>query len=506
MADKFLHGAEVLEIDTGPRPIQTVRSSVIGIVGTAPDAEGATAATLTIGSTAAHAAVDYTAVELGTAGNNIRIRYTDPGEVSAVLAVTVAGNDISVALATDLEGNATSTAADIVTAVNASAEASVLVAASLPDGSSGAGLVRPRGFLPLSGGAAEPFPLNTPTMIAGSRAEAARLGTAGTLREALDGILDQIGAVVVVVRVEESLEETETMANVIGGVNATTGQMEGVHALAGAESVVGFAPRILIAPGFTHQRTGGFRNAVVAEMLGIAERMRAIIIVDGPNTTDDAAQQYANDWGSDRIYMIDPWLKIMQSDGSLADQAPSPRAAGIIAKVDNDLGFWWSPSNKPVFGAVGTTRAVDFTLGDANARANLLNEGGIATFIKQDGLRLWGNRTLTDDTKWIFLSVRRTADMINDSILRAHLWAVDRNITKTYVQDVTDGVNAYIAGLVAQGALLGGRCWPDPDLNTPANIQLGKVYFNFEFTPPYPAEHITFRSMLVNDYIEEVFS
>ena len=35
----FLHGVEVIEIDAGPRPIQTVKSSVIGIVGTAPDAD-----------------------------------------------------------------------------------------------------------------------------------------------------------------------------------------------------------------------------------------------------------------------------------------------------------------------------------------------------------------------------------------------------------------------------------------------------------------------------------
>ncbi len=33
MSENFLHGVEVLEIDTGPRPISTVRSSVIGIVG-----------------------------------------------------------------------------------------------------------------------------------------------------------------------------------------------------------------------------------------------------------------------------------------------------------------------------------------------------------------------------------------------------------------------------------------------------------------------------------------
>lgn len=39
MTTTFLHGVEVVQIDTGVRPIQTVRSSVIGIVGTAPDAD-----------------------------------------------------------------------------------------------------------------------------------------------------------------------------------------------------------------------------------------------------------------------------------------------------------------------------------------------------------------------------------------------------------------------------------------------------------------------------------
>ena len=41
MSETYLHGVEVLEIDTGPRPISTVRSSVIGIVGTAPLADDA---------------------------------------------------------------------------------------------------------------------------------------------------------------------------------------------------------------------------------------------------------------------------------------------------------------------------------------------------------------------------------------------------------------------------------------------------------------------------------
>lgn len=391
----FLHGVEVIEIDAGPRPIQTVKSSVIGIVGTAPDADAAA------------------------------------------------------------------------------------------------------------------FPLNTPVLVAGSRKEAANLDTTGdrkgSLPNALDGIFDQIGAVVVVVRVEEGADEAETLANVIGGVNAGDGNFEGVHALLGAESVVGVSPRILIAPGFTHQRPGGLANPVVAELQGIANRLRAVVIADGPNTTDAAAITSAGDFGSDRIYLCDPWHKVMVG-ATVVDVPPSSRVAGLIAKTDNDTGFWASPSNTLISGIIGLSRPVDFKLGDANCRANLLNEAKVATTIRQNGFRLWGNRSLTDDTKWTFLCVRRTADIINDSLLRAHLWAVDRGITKTYQEDVSEAVNAFLRDLVSLGAILGGKCWPDPDLNSPANIQLGKVFFNFDFTPIYPAEHITFRSHLVNDYIEEVFT
>ena len=39
MAEQYLHGAEVVEIDNGARPIRTAQSGVIGLVGTAPDAD-----------------------------------------------------------------------------------------------------------------------------------------------------------------------------------------------------------------------------------------------------------------------------------------------------------------------------------------------------------------------------------------------------------------------------------------------------------------------------------
>src|SRR5579863_3450902 len=44
MPASFLHGVEVLELETGPAPITVVKSSVIGLVGTAPYWSAASAA------------------------------------------------------------------------------------------------------------------------------------------------------------------------------------------------------------------------------------------------------------------------------------------------------------------------------------------------------------------------------------------------------------------------------------------------------------------------------
>ena len=388
MAEQFLHGVEVSEISSGPRTIRTTKSSIIGLIGTAPDADN-----------------------------------------------TV-------------------------------------------------------------------FPLNKPVLIVGSRREAAKLGVTGTLPIAINGIFDQIGAMVIVVRVEAGEDEAETIANIIGGVDAQTGDYKGVQAFLSAESIVHAAPRILIAPGFTHQRPNNQANPVISSMLVIADRLRAVIIADGPNTNDQDAITWRNDFGNARVYVVDPWVKIFTGHEEVVP--PSPYVAGLIARSDNENGFWWSPSNQEIYGIVGTARPVDFTLGDANCRANFLNENEVTTIIRQEGYRLWGNRSCSSDPKWAFLSVRRTADLINDSLLRAHLWAVDRNITRTYLDDVVESVNAYLAHLKALGAILGGECYPDPELNTPANIAQGKVYFDFDFTPPCPAERIVFRSHLINDYIKEL--
>jgi phage tail sheath protein FI len=234
----------------------------------------------------------------------------------------------------------------------------------------------------------------------------------------------------------------------------------------------------------------------------VADSCRAVAIIglesseDGQITTLTEATTWVTANGNERTYAIWPTVN--------GGEDPAPHVAGVLAKSDNDKGFWWSPSNQEVFGINSLDFPVDFQLGDSTSAANILNEGKVTTFIRQGGFRVWGNLTGSIDAKWQFLSVRRTADIINDSILYNHLWAVDRNITRTYLEDVSDGVNNYLSTLTNLGAIIGGKCWPDPALNSPDQIALGKVYFNFEFTPPYPAQTVTFRSILTNDYLSEL--
>lgn len=504
MADIFFHGVEVQEVTSGARPVQTIRTSVIGLVGTAPNATPDTKAVLDLGTAAANNGLRLTSKLVGVLGNDIAVELVNPAGNSQSLSVDVVGKTITISLATSSAGAITTTATTLKAAIEADADAHALVGITALGASTGAGVVAAAAAQALTGGVNEPFPLNTPIEIVGRRP--AGLGSTGTIPDALDDIFMQAGAVVVVVRVAEGANDAATLANIIGGINEVTGAYEGVQALLAAESQLALRPRILIAPGFTHQRSEGSINTVVSALLVVADRLRGVVPFDGPNTTDAEARLAAKDHDSGRAYLVDPWLVRPDANGNPIHRPPSAAVAGLIAQVDDGEGFWVSPSNHVVKGFSGLSRPVDYTAGDANSRANLLNEANVATFIREGGgLRLWGNRTLSSDAKWAFLSVRRIADAINESVQRAHLWAVDRNITRTYVDDVTESVNAYLRQLTSLGAILGGDCWADGDLNTPAAYAQGKVFFNFRFTPSTPAEHIIFRSHVVNDFVTDLF-
>lgn len=464
---QFLHGAEVVPLEGGPRPIRTVSSAVIGLVGSAR--KGPKNKPVLIRGSLTEALRIFG--EEGTLADAVRAVFDQtPAAVVCVNVFDPATHTTAIPAAEfTLDGDAVEVAED----------ASAVVVKD-----------------------------KTKATTYGTPADYTFDAATGKLTRKGGGNIAQDATLSVSYSLPDPAAVTPTA--IVGGTDEATGAYKGVEALRAAESVHGVRPRILCAPGFTAGTTGtkaggDLAAPVAAALVAVARRLRAVAVLDGPNSTDDAAADFRALFDSQRAYIVEPHLEVWDAEANAsATQPPSARAAGVIAATDARRGFWTSPSNQPIHGITGTARPVDFALDDPASRANTLNAGQIATVIRTaGGFRLWGNRTCASDTRWAFLPVARTADLIADSLLRAHRWAVDRGITGNYLDEVAGSVNAYLRELIALGAIVGGNCSPS-ESNTPQALADGRVYFDYEFTPVAPAERLTFRARLTNDYLEEV--
>ncbi|QOF91278.1 phage tail sheath family protein [Pseudomonas lundensis] len=339
---------------------------------------------------------------------------------------------------------------------------------------------------------------NDLVLLTSEREAIAAFGEDSAITRAAKAVFLKAKAVIVACGVAKLEDEALQTSAIIGGVLAS-GQRTGLQALLDGKSRFNAQPRLLIAP--KHSAT----QAVATAMDALAGKLRAIAIVDGPNTTDEAVLAYAQEFGSKRIYMVDPGVQQWDTITSKTIDAPaSAFTAGLFAWTDTEYGFWASPSNKEFVGITGTTRPIEFLDGDETCRANLLNNANITTIIRDGGYRLWGNRTLSADSKWSFVTRVRTLDIVMDAILAGHKWAVDRSITKTYVKDVTDGLEAFMRDLKNQGAVINFEVFADTELNTASQLEEGKVYWNIRFTDVPPAENPIFRVEVTNQWLTEV--
>ncbi|EBY1867576.1 hypothetical protein DU156_07185 [Salmonella enterica subsp. enterica serovar Durham] len=202
----FLHGVRTLEYDDGTKEISTVDISVIGIVGTAPDSIGATSATLATGSTLADNYITWTVEEPGSNGNSYSLEivagdiypatqmWDDKFDYSKIYVYSIQADGslkLTVKMPVDANGNKlmdaeiVSSLWDMVDPLDGYSRIKTV--------SSGAdqGEVAYLSRTYFTGGTDEPFPLNTPAVIAGSTKKAAYLGSTGTLPVDVADILNQ---------------------------------------------------------------------------------------------------------------------------------------------------------------------------------------------------------------------------------------------------------------------------------------------------------------------------
>jgi phage tail sheath protein FI len=243
-------------------------------------------------------------------------------------------------------------------------------------------------------------------------------------------------------------------------------------------------------------------------MASIVDRLRGVAFVDGPGTTYADAVSYRGDYGSQRVAVLDPGVLSWDTETSAYVSKPaSAYAAGIQARIDEEKGFWYSFSRELIQNIGGPSRPVDYMPNDRDCEANMLNSNQITTIIHDDGFRFSGLRGTGSDPLWNQLSVRRTADMVYESLERAEASRLDKPFSYQLLSGIQGDVNHYLRLLKSRGALMGGQCWIDPHVNTPATFANGELTVDFDLEPPACLEHLQFRAVrnpeYYTDFIEE---
>lgn len=342
------------------------------------------------------------------------------------------------------------------------------------------------------------FPLNQPTLLTGiTPSMIAKAGKTGTLSRTLDGILDIVNCKVIVIRVEESEDESQMKANVIGGVNEE-GNYTGLKAFLVSAAVCAIKPRIFCVPKYDSQD-------VTTELVSVAQKLNGFVYAScyGCNTKEQAVT-YRRQFSQRELMLIfgdflsfNPNTKQTEVDYAVG------RAAAMRAYQDKEFGWHTSISNKALNGVTGVTKPLSFDINDSATDVNYLNEQGITACINYNGYKFYGLRTCSADKLFIYENYTRTAQVLKDTIAQSFDWAVDKDISVNLVKDIIEAINAKWREFVAKGYLIGGKAFINPELNTAATLKDAKLLISYDYCPVPPLEQLGFNQYISDEYLVE---
>ncbi len=352
-------------------------------------------------------------------------------------------------------------------------------------------------------------------ILVSKEADIAQFSDDGTLKRELLRLFAQKPTVCIVRNVYDASVhsggiDTVGAADIIGTVVSATGKRTGLLGFKDAYQELGFFPKMVIAPGFSSL------GSVRAHMDAVATNMRAIAFADAPIGV--TVQQAIGGRGalgainfatsSARMGLCYPHVKTFDTARNAEVLGPlSTVMAGAWSRRDQEHGYWWSGSNLELLGVSGVERPIEAMLNDPNCEANVLNEAGIITVFNSfgTGIRSWGNRSAawpSSSHQSNFLNVRRTADVIFESMEYATLQFMDQPLDSARIDDILETGNRFLRHQQANGAIAGGKVWLLPDENTAESLAAGHLQVGVDFAPYSPLERVTFKGGINSDYLQ----
>jgi len=191
-----------------------------------------------------------------------------------------------------------------------------------------------------------------------------------------------------------------------------------------------------------------------------------------------------------------PWIKVFDAvSGKRKLVPPGGHVAGIYARTDIERGVFKAPANEIVRGAL----ELEFEVTDGGQ--GILNPRGVNAIraFPGRGRRVWGARTLSDNTLWKYVSVRRLFIFLEASIFRGTQWVVFEPNNDRLWGRVKQTITEFLRTQWRLGALFGATeeeaffVRVDRSTMTDDDINNGRLIIVIGVAPVRPAEFVIFR-------------
>ena len=230
--------------------------------------------------------------------------------------------------------------------------------------------------------------------------------------------------------------------------------------------------------------------------------------VSDPRLGVPAVRAWRRRFDSSYAALYFPWNKVsdpLRLGGALVREIPPcGHVAGYIAATDLSVGVHKAPAN----GAL--TWIQDLTIAIDDPTHAVLNDEQINVLraFPGRGLRIFGARTLSSDTDWLYLNVRRLLLMIEKAILVACQWATFEPNSVATRSKLQLALASFLIALWQRGALTGKtaraaffvRC--DETNNPPAQRDEGQMLAEVGVAPTKPFEFVVLRIGRVGNQFE----
>ena len=324
----------------------------------------------------------------------------------------------------------------------------------------------------------------------------------------LDAEADTAGQLELVKPGVYALEKAEPVAVPVTGRKfaGSESSRSGIGGLAVAEDVTMVIVPDLITAATKEDGTIdlGLWKAVQTALISHCEQNgnRVAVLDAPPGMTPQQVKEWRSEiamYDSEYAALYYPWIKVENPIGVNGDSEvfvpPSGHVAGVWARTDDTRGVWKAPANDTIRGVLDLERAV------TQNEQGLLNPIGINCIrpFGTRGIRIWGARTLSSDTDWNYINVRRLFNMVETTILNGTQYAVFEPNDVALWEGIKRTVSGFLRGLWTAGALTGAsadeafyvKC--DAETNPPESVDQGLLVVEVGIAPVKPAEFVVFR-------------